>query len=131
MHFAKYTAKTSFNMVTVFLILVIFKYTYKFQFIELKQVQTLIENAPVTLKFAPIIKWYQNFRLLTNKNELLSTKRKFVFSCFWALLSQNCAKSRKNTRNHTLQRSSGLPQRYFYARSGAKKDITFCRSLLK
>ena len=44
MHFAKYTAKTSFNMVTVFLILVIFKYTYKFQFIELKQVQTLIEK---------------------------------------------------------------------------------------
>jgi len=34
MHFAKYTAKTSSNKVTVCLILVIFKYTYKFQFVE-------------------------------------------------------------------------------------------------
>ncbi len=24
-----------------------------------------MENAPIALKFAPIVKWYQNFRLLT------------------------------------------------------------------
>ena len=41
--------------------------TVKFQFVKLYGVQTLIENASITLKFAPIVKWYQNFRLLTKK----------------------------------------------------------------
>ena len=44
MHFAKYTAKTSSNKVTVCLILVIFKYTYKFQFVDHSALQMLGSN---------------------------------------------------------------------------------------
>ena len=67
----------------------------------------------------------------TNKKRTFVYRQRCVFSYFRHILGQNKAKSRKNTQNHTLQWSSGLPQRYFYARSSAKNHITFCCSLLK
>ena len=41
-------------------------HNFRFQGFIVLTNESIHINAPITLNFAPILKWYQNFRLLTN-----------------------------------------------------------------
>ena len=47
--------------------------------------KTFHRNAPITIKFAPIEKWYQNFRLLTKKGIPIRVCF-FIFSKFCVIV---------------------------------------------
>ena len=66
------------------------------------------KNAPITLKFAPIQKWYQNFRLLTNKHGYFDRIIVLIFLYSQGFKDFSSDFSLVHSPGHTNKRHCGL-----------------------